>query len=166
MYSSIPNHPYHFQADLIWCDGTCNLCFLGWMYPKRWIPSPGRVRRHACPGRRPGRPPPPPPQGTPRQWCSAPALITTHKHTSGSRIKITLLSGSVADPDTSDPYVFGPPVSESGFISQRYGSGSFFHQAKIVRKTLIPAILLILFDFLSLKNYLNVPPKVISRKTF
>jgi hypothetical protein len=38
---------------------------------------------------------------------------------------------NVADPD---PYVFGPPGSESGSISQRYGSGSYYHQAKIVRK--------------------------------
>jgi hypothetical protein len=39
---------------------------------------------------------------------------------------------SVADPD---PRVFGPPGS--GSISQRYGSGSgsFYHYAKIVRKT-------------------------------
>jgi hypothetical protein len=29
---------------------------------------------------------------------------------------------SVADPDPSDPYVFGPPGSGSGSISQRYGS--------------------------------------------
>jgi hypothetical protein len=36
---------------------------------------------------------------------------------------------SVADPD---PYVFGPPGSGSGSISQIYGpgSGSFYHQAK------------------------------------
>ncbi len=51
--------------------------------------------------------------------------------------------GSVADPDPNpnppDPYVFGP--SGSGSISQRYGSGSFYHHAKIVRKTLIPTIL-------------------------
>ncbi len=48
---------------------------------------------------------------------------------------------SVADPDPSDPYVFGPPGS--GSISQRYGSGSgsFYHQAKIVRKALIPTVL-------------------------
>jgi hypothetical protein len=45
---------------------------------------------------------------------------------------------SVADPDP-DPYVFGPP--ESGSTSQSYGSGSFYHHAKIVRKTLIPTIL-------------------------
>jgi hypothetical protein len=45
---------------------------------------------------------------------------------------------SVADPD---PYVFGPPGS--GSISQSYGSGlgSFYHQAKIERKTLVPTVL-------------------------
>ncbi len=41
---------------------------------------------------------------------------------------------SVADPDPSDPYGFGPPGSISGFISTRYGSGSVYHQAKISRK--------------------------------
>jgi hypothetical protein len=45
---------------------------------------------------------------------------------------------SVADPNP-DPHVFGPPGS--GSTSQRYGSGSFYHRAKIVRKTLIPIIL-------------------------
>jgi len=34
------------------------------------------------------------------------------------------------NPDPSDPYVFGLP-----------GSGSFYHHAKIVRKTLIPTVL-------------------------
>ncbi len=47
---------------------------------------------------------------------------------------------SVADPNLPDPHVFGPPGS--GSISERYGSesgsGSFCHQAKILRKTLIP----------------------------
>jgi hypothetical protein len=43
---------------------------------------------------------------------------------------------SVAHPDPEDPDVLGPP--ESG--SQRYGSGSFYHQEKIVRKTLIPTV--------------------------
>jgi hypothetical protein len=38
-----------------------------------------------------------------------------------------------------DPYVFGPPGS--GSVSQRHGSGSLYHQAKIVRKTLIPTVL-------------------------
>ncbi len=48
-------------------------------------------------------------------------------------------SSSVPDPggpEPPDPHVFGPPGS--GSISQRYGSGSFYDQAKIVRKTLIP----------------------------
>jgi hypothetical protein len=40
-----------------------------------------------------------------------------------------MVNDSVADPD---PYVFGPPGSVS--ISQRYGSGSFYYQAKIVSK--------------------------------
>ncbi len=66
---------------------------------------------------------------------------------------------SVADPDLYDKYVFGP----SGSISTRYrsgGSGSFDHQAKIVRKPMIPTVLWLLYDFLSLKNDVNV--KVIS----
>ncbi len=40
---------------------------------------------------------------------------------------------SVADPDPEDPYVLGP-----------LGSGSFYHQAKKVRKTLIPSVLSLL----------------------
>jgi hypothetical protein len=42
------------------------------------------------------------------------------------------------DPDPPDQHVFGPP--RSGSISQRYGSGSFYQQAKKVRKTLIPTV--------------------------
>jgi hypothetical protein len=45
---------------------------------------------------------------------------------------------SVVDPESDpDPYFFGPPGSRS--ISARYGSGSgsFYHQAKIVRKTIL-----------------------------
>ncbi len=45
------------------------------------------------------------------------------------------------DPDPPDPHVVGPPGSGCGSTSQRYGSGSFFYHAKIVRKTLIPTIL-------------------------
>jgi hypothetical protein len=37
---------------------------------------------------------------------------------------IILPCASVADPDPSDTYVFEPPGSGSGSISQRYGSGS------------------------------------------
>ncbi len=39
------------------------------------------------------------------------------------------------------------------------GSGSFYRQAKIVRKTLIPTVLRPLYDFLSVKNDVNVPSK-------
>ncbi len=65
---------------------------------------------------------------------------------------------SVADPDPNpdppDPHVFGPPGS--GSTSQRYGSGScsgsgsgsFYHHAKIVRKTLIPTILWLFLTFI------------------
>jgi hypothetical protein len=35
----------------------------------------------------------------------------------------------------------GLPGSESGSIGQRHGSGSCYHQAKMVRKTLIPTVL-------------------------
>ena len=63
-----------------------------------------------------------------------------------------LQTSSVADPD---PHVFGL----SGSTSQRYGSGSFYHHAKIVRKTLIPNIFVTLFEFLSLKNDVNVALK-------
>jgi hypothetical protein len=50
-------------------------------------------------------------------------------------------STSVVD---TDPYVFGPPGYGSVSTSTRYGSGSgsFHHQAKIVRKTLISSVLL------------------------
>ncbi len=49
-----------------------------------------------------------------------------------------------------EPHVFWPPES---------GSVSLYHQAKIVRKTLIPTVLRLRYDFLSLKNYVNVPSK-------
>ncbi len=64
---------------------------------------------------------------------------------------------SVADPD---PHVF---VS-SGSLSTRYGSGSFYHQAKIIRKTLIPNVcdfLRPLYLWKMTKMYLQ---KVISKK--
>jgi hypothetical protein len=54
--------------------------------------------------------------------------------------------------------------------SQRHGScsgsGSFYHQAKIERKTLIPTVLRLPFDFLSLKNDVNVPSKSNKQKNF
>ncbi len=61
---------------------------------------------------------------------------------------VQILKISVADPDPPDPHVFGPPGCGSGSTSQRYGfgseSGSFYHHAKIVRKTLIPILWLFL----------------------
>jgi hypothetical protein len=56
-----------------------------------------------------------------------------------------------------DPYGFGPPGS--GYISTRYGTRSFYRQAKIVRKTLIPIALRLLYDVLSFKNDVNVASK-------
>ncbi len=61
---------------------------------------------------------------------------------------------------------FGPPGTGSGSISQRYGSGSgscsgsgsFYHQANIVRKTLISTYCFVT-SFLSLKNDVKVPSK-------
>jgi hypothetical protein len=54
---------------------------------------------------------------------------------------------SVVDPALLriHPYVFGPPGS--GSISQIYGSGSFYHQTKIVRKRFIPTVLYVLYSF-------------------
>jgi hypothetical protein len=59
--------------------------------------------------------------------------------------------------------MFLPPGSGSGNVIQSYGygSGSFDHQAKIVRKTMIPTALRLLFNyFLSLKNDENQDPLV------
>ncbi len=62
---------------------------------------------------------------------------------------LIMMLTSVADPDPPDPRVFGPPGSGSGSTSQRYGSGSgsFYHHAKIVRKTLIPTVLRLFLNF-------------------
>jgi hypothetical protein len=74
---------------------------------------------------------------------------------SGGSLVHLLLTTSVADPDPDpdppDPRAFGPPGS--GSTSHRYGSGSwygsgsFYHHAKIIRKTLIPNILLLFLTF-------------------
>jgi hypothetical protein len=57
---------------------------------------------------------------------------------------------SVADPDPPDPHVFGSP-----------GSGSFYHHAKIVRKTYY---FVIFFYFLPLKNDVNLASKSNTQK--
>ncbi len=112
-------------------------------------------------------------------WHSDPDCITDIRRIqvrnfAFSSIKRFIVLFSVADPnpdlDPPDPHVFGPPGSGSGSISQRYGSrsgsGSFYHQAKKVRKTLIPTSLWLLFDFLSLEMMFIYLQKVISKKTF
>ncbi len=71
--------------------------------------------------------------------------------------KVCVFKISVVD-SPPDPYVFGPPGSVP-VHHYLYGSGSFNHQAKIVRKTLISTVFLLLYDFLSLKSDLNVPSK-------
>ncbi len=58
----------------------------------------------------------------------------------GKQVKCSVADPN-QDPDPPDPHVFGPPGSGSRSISKRYGSGSFYHHAKIVRKTLISTIL-------------------------
>jgi hypothetical protein len=70
--------------------------------------------------------------------CDGVALRIRHVW---ERIPVCIVLASVPDPDPLDPHVFAP--CGSGFISQRYGSGSgsFYHQAKIVRKTLILTVL-------------------------
>ncbi len=76
---------------------------------------------------------------------------------------------SVADPDADppDPHVFGPPGSGSN--GQRYGSGSgpgsFYHHAKIVRKTLIPTILWLFWLFI-FKKWCKCPSKSNKQKIF
>jgi hypothetical protein len=41
--------------------------------------------------------------------------------------------------NVADPYVFGPPGF--GSINTRYGSGSFYYQAKLVTKAVILIVL-------------------------
>ncbi len=57
------------------------------------------------------------------------------------------------DPDPPDPHVFGSP-------------GSFYYQAKKVRKMLISTALWLLFDFLSFKMMYMYLQEVVSKKLF
>ncbi len=59
-----------------------------------------------------------------------------------SHLKLLMRINQGSGPDPQDPEVLGPPGF--GSVSQRYGSGSFHHQAKIVRKTAISTVLLLL----------------------
>jgi hypothetical protein len=69
---------------------------------------------------------------------------------------------SVPNPD---PHAFRPPGSRSTSQKDPDPDPYLYHQEKIVRKTLIPTVLCLLLDFLSLKNDVNLPSKVISKKT-
>ena len=73
-----------------------------------------------------------------------------------------LSPGSVPDPNP-DPHV---PGSGSGSTSQRYGSGSFYHHAKNSKTNLDSYYFVTLFDFLSLKNDVNVASKSNKQKKF
>jgi hypothetical protein len=73
-----------------------------------------------------------------REEGGTPAIVESIRAGLAMKTKQTVISSV---PDPPDPHVFGPPGS--GSIWQRYGSGSgsFYHQAKIVRITLIPTVL-------------------------
>ncbi len=60
-----------------------------------------------------------------------------------------------------DPYVFGPPGSASRSVICVYGSGfgSFHNEPKNEEKPWFIPFLLLFYDFLSLKNGVNVPSK-------
>ncbi len=73
---------------------------------------------------------------------------------------------SVPDPD---PHFLGLPDPDSDPFSQRCRSGSFYHPSIIKqnsKKTLIPTVLWLLMDFLSLKGYVNVHLKSNKQKKF
>ncbi len=77
----------------------------------------------------------------------------------------TLIVTSVADPE--DPFVFGPPGSGSN--NQKYGFGSFYHQAKIVRKPWTHntvGCVVSSFWLSPLKNDVNITSKKSKQKTW
>jgi hypothetical protein len=78
------------------------------------------------------------------------------------------LGTSVAYPDPSDPYVFGPHGSRIRIHESQVWIRIriLLSSSKIVRKTLIPTVFLLLFDFLSLKNDVIVPSKSNKQKIF
>ncbi len=76
-----------------------------------------------------------------------------------NRIRLNVVYNNVAAPD---PYVFGP--TGFGSINQRYGSGSFSSSSKNSKKNLDSYCFVTSFDFLSLKNDVNVPSKCNKQK--
>jgi hypothetical protein len=55
------------------------------------------------------------------------------------RIRILSVTPELQSSADLDPYIFGPPRSVRN-LGMRSGSGYFCHQAKIVRKTIIPTV--------------------------
>jgi hypothetical protein len=76
------------------------------------------------------------------------------------------------DPDPGGPKTYGSSGSRSAtlsFIKKKTlvsGSGSFYDRAKVLRNILIPTVLRLLCDFLSLKNDVNVASKSKKQKNF
>ncbi len=116
-------------------------------------------------------------------WSCSPRLAWWDSRSSGSerfqarfacpRIctsRDSVIKGTIDNVDWG--FFFNEPALSSvgnpdTYVSTRYGSGSgsFYHQAKMVRKTFIPPVLGLLYDFLSLKNDVNVlASKVINKK--
>jgi hypothetical protein len=72
------------------------------------------------------------------RWMCFVLIYTTQEHDGESYFIAPL---RIQDINPQDTYVFESLGSGSGSIGQRYGSGSFYHLVKIVRKTLIPVVL-------------------------
>ncbi len=87
----------------------------------------------------------------PPSWTAAPAAGFSCTQTYSSNCSVP---DPDPDPDPPDPHVFGPP-----------GSGSLYHQAKIVRKTLISTVLW-LHGTLIFENDINLPSKSNKQKNF
>ncbi len=82
-------------------------------------------------------------------------------------LRIIVLFEQLADP-TKKSVAFASSWKKcfwAGSFSLSYESGSFYHQAKIVRKNLIPTVLWLLYDFYLRKIMKMFHQKVISRKT-
>jgi hypothetical protein len=82
-------------------------------------------------------------------------------------IVLTVVS-SVADPNPvpSDPIFLGLLDPDPLIRGMDLDSDPSIIKQKIVRKSLIPTVLLLLFNFLSLKNYVYVPSKSNKQENF
>ncbi len=105
------------------------------------------------------------PKWTEMFWKARQALPMPDPNPAKWALSCTILKYQGEKPKGTESYALHQ-CSGSGSTSHRYGSGSgsgsgsFYHHAKIIRKILNPTILWLfvtLFDFLSLKNNVNVP---------